>query len=82
MFRKLAIALAATAAIGVAALAPTSASAKPWHHHHGWHHGWHGGFGYFGYGPAYYVPGGGCYIVKRVVLTPWGKRVRRVEVCD
>jgi len=50
MFRKLAIAFAATAALGAAALAPTSASAFP--HHHGWHHGWHGGFGIGFYGPA------------------------------
>ena len=76
MFRKLILALGATAAIGAAALSPTAASAKPWHHH--WHHGWHGyGIGFVG--PAY---GGDCYIVRRVVWTPYGKRIRRVEVCD
>ena len=32
MFRKIALALGATAVIGVAALTPTTASA--WHHHH------------------------------------------------
>lgn len=53
MFRKLTIALAATAALGAAALAPTSASAFPHHGHHGWHHGWHGGFGIGFYGPSY-----------------------------
>ena len=88
MFRKLILAVAATAAIGAAALAPTAASAKPWHHghygHHGWHHGhhgWHGGFGLGFYGPRFVV-GGDCYIVRRVVWTPWGKRLRRFEVCN
>jgi len=84
MTRKLIFALAASAAIGAAALAPTAASAKPWHHHH--HHGWHGGWGFGFYGPAYcgprYLVGGDCYIVRRVVWTPYGKRVRRVEVCN
>ena len=36
MFRKLVLALGATAVIGAAALAPTAASAWGWHHHH--HH--------------------------------------------
>jgi hypothetical protein len=39
MFRKIALALGATAVIGAAALTPTTASA--WHHGHG-HHGHHG----------------------------------------
>ena len=44
MFRKIALALGATAVIGAAALTPTTASA--WHHGHHGHHGhWHGGFG-------------------------------------
>ena len=77
MIRKLTIALAATAALGVAALAPTAASAYP-HYHHGWHHGWHGiGIGF--YGPDY---GSDCYVVRRIVQTPWGPRARRVTVCD
>jgi len=83
MFRKLTIALAATAALGAAALAPTAASAGPgphWHHHHGWHGGWHGvGIGF--YGPTY-AAGGDCYYVRRVVFTPYGKKFRRVLVCD
>jgi hypothetical protein len=29
---------------------------------------------------AYY--GGGCYFVPRRAWTPWGWRIRRVEVCD
>jgi len=80
MFRKLAIAFAATAARGAAALAPTSASAFPHHGHHGWHHGSHGGFGVGFYGPAYY--GSDCYLVRRLVDTPVGPRWRRVTVCD
>src|ERR1700720_1747407 len=40
------------------------------------------GYGYpYGYDSyAYYV--GGCYSIPRRVLTPWGWRVRPVEVCD
>jgi hypothetical protein len=86
MFRKLTLALGAAAVIGAAALAPTAASAGGggWHSHHGWHHGhhgWHGGFGIGFYGPTYFAAPD-CYIVRRVVFTPYGKRVRRVEVCD
>ena len=40
MFRKFALALGTTVAIGTAALIPTSASA------HGYHGHWHGGFGW------------------------------------
>lgn len=84
MFRKLTIAIAATAALGAAALAPTAASAggggwHPKHHWHG-HHGWHGGFG-IGFGPTF-VSGPDCYVVKRLVDTPYGPRWRRVTVCN
>lgn len=82
MFRKLILALGATAAIGAAALAPTSASAH-WHGG-GWHHGhhWHGGgFGFGIYAPTY-VAASDCYRVKRLVETPYGLRWRRVTVCD
>lgn len=85
MFRKLTLALAATVALGAAALSPTAASAGGgWyghHGHHGWHHrhhGWrHGGF----YAPIY-AAGSDCYYVRRVVFTPYGKKFRRVLVCD
>jgi hypothetical protein len=82
MFRKLILALGAVVTLSAAALAPTSASAwgGGWHGHHGWHGGWHGariGF----YGPTY-VTGPDCYIVKRVVETPYGPRLRRVTVCN
>jgi hypothetical protein len=60
MFRKISIALVAAAALGSAALAPTSASA--WGrgggfggYHGGFHEGWgHRGFGYgYGGGPGW-----------------------------
>ncbi len=84
MIRKLTISLGAVAVVAAAALAPTSASAGPgWKHKH-WHggHGWHGGgFGVGFYGPAFYA-GPDCYVVRRVVHTPHGKRLRRVTVCN
>jgi hypothetical protein len=76
MTRKLVIALGATAIIAGAALAPTAASAGWKHKHH--HHGWHGGISM--YTPAFFGPY--CYRVKRLVLTPFGYKVRRVTVCE
>jgi hypothetical protein len=91
MFRKLSLVAIAAASLGLAALAPTSASA--WGGGHGWHGGWHGGgWGYGGPrlyvgGPAYYGGGygygpgyGGCY-VRRLVPTPWGPRWRLFSRC-
>jgi hypothetical protein len=84
MLRKLSLVAVAAASLGVAALAPTSASA--WGGH-GWHGGWHGGgWGWHGPrvfvgGPAYYSYGyGGCY-VRRLLPTPWGPRWRLVNRC-
>jgi hypothetical protein len=78
MIRKLVLALGATAAVAAAALTPTTASA--WSHNHGsWGHRWHGGYGY--YGPTY-IASPDCYVVKKVVYTDFGPRVRRVTVCD
>lgn len=71
MFRKLALALGASAVIGAAALTPTTASA----------HG--GGYG-VGIGlvaPATVIASE-CYVVKKVVDTPAGLRVRRITVCN
>jgi hypothetical protein len=71
MLRKTIMTLTAVAALGAAALAPTSASA------HGWkfkpHFGW-------GYAPSYsyIVPGPSCYMVKKV--TPFGFKF--VKVCN
>jgi hypothetical protein len=80
MFRKLTIALGATVALAAAALAPASASAHS--HHHGW--GWGHGFGFGIYAPVYAATPvyADCYFVKKVVATPYGPRVRRVQVCD
>jgi hypothetical protein len=82
--RKLTLGLVAAATLGVMALAPSAASAKPWgggwgggfggyHHHFG--HGF--GIGYIGGG---YVDGG-CYVTRRVP-TPFGYRLRTVNVCE
>jgi hypothetical protein len=51
--------------------------------------GLYGGYGYgrYGYGGYPYAIGGyddegGCYLVRRRIMTPAGYRVRRVEVCE
>jgi len=82
MIRKILFAVAATVALGTATLSVSSAPASAWgfkHHHH--HHGhWHGGFRFYG-GPVGLVGyGGGCY-VKRWVGTPYGLKLRWVNVC-
>ena len=75
MLRKLILGLVATASLSTMALAPTAASAKPFgwgwgfHHHH-----FGGGIGYIGGVDE------GCY-VTRTVLTPFGYRLRTVNVC-
>jgi hypothetical protein len=80
MLRKLSLVACAAASLGVAALAPTSASA--WGAH-GWHGGWHGGGWhgprFYAGGPAYYGYGD-CY-VRRLVPTPWGPRWRLISRC-
>jgi hypothetical protein len=83
MLRTFSLLAVAAVSLGVAVLAPTSASAwGSWHG--GWHHGgdWGGprvfvgGPVYFGYGYGY----GGCY-VRRLVPTPWGPRWRLFSRC-
>ena len=75
MLRKLILGLVATASLSTMALAPTAASAKPFgwgwgfHHHH-----FGGGLGYIGGVDE------GCY-VTRTVLTPFGYRLRTVNIC-
>jgi hypothetical protein len=84
MLRKLSLVAVAAASLGLAALAPTSASAFGPHGFHGggWHGGWHGGPRFLVGGPGYYGYGGygGCY-VRRLVPTPWGPRWRLVNRC-
>jgi hypothetical protein len=82
MLRKMTLALVAAASLGAMALAPTAASAKPWGG--GWgggwgHHHFHGGFGINFIGAGY--GGDGCYVVRRVP-TPFGYRLRTVNVCE
>ena len=77
MIRKSILALTAVAALGAAALAPTSASAWGFKHHHGWGHGFHGGWGF--YGARVVDVGPDCYLVKRV--NRYGV-VRLIKVCE
>lgn len=79
MLRKLTIALAATLAIGASALAPSAASAKHFGGMGGmggFHHFHH--FGGIGIGVGY--ADDGCFVPQRV-LTPYGYRIRTVNVC-
>ena len=77
MLRKLILGLVAAASLSTIALAPTAASAKPF--------GWGGGgwgFHDHHFGGIGYIGGvdEGCY-VTRTVLTPFGYRLRTVNVC-
>ena len=80
MFRKLTIALIATASLTAAAIAP--ASAKPMGGGFGGHHhfGHFGGFGVVGVLAADAVAES-CFVTQRV-MTPYGYRMRTVNVCD
>ncbi|HEX9211665.1 MAG TPA: hypothetical protein VF901_14255 [Bradyrhizobium sp.] len=71
MFRKFALGLITAGLLGVAALAPTAASAHGFHH---WGPGW-------GFGGLYVNTGvSNCY-QERAVQTRHGVRVRVVNVC-
>jgi hypothetical protein len=78
MFRKFALGLVAAATISAAALAPTAASAKPFGFGGGWGGGW--GFHHPHFGIGYVGVGDGC-LVSQPVLTPFGYRMRLVNVC-
>jgi hypothetical protein len=85
MLRKITLALVAAASLSAIALAPTSASAKSWGGgwgggFGGYHHHWGHGFG-IGYGGDGYNGDGGCYMTRRVP-TPFGYRLRTVNVCE
>jgi hypothetical protein len=44
----------------------------------------YGAYDYYGgpsYGGDYYADDGGCYVVRRRVQTPYGWRVRPVQIC-
>jgi hypothetical protein len=75
MFRKTAFVLAATAALGAAALAPTSASA-----HHFGHRGWGLGIG-IGAGIVGTAIVANSCVHRETFYTPYGWRTRWVNVC-
>ena len=85
MLRKITLALVAAASLSAMALVPSAASAKPWggpvwgggwgFHHHHFHPGFGIGFVGGGYGDD------GCYVTRRVP-TPYGYRLRTVNVCE
>jgi hypothetical protein len=77
MLRKVTLALVAAASLGTMALAPTAASAGGfiWPTYHPHHH-WGPGFGIGFVGGGY----SDCYRT-RMVLTPFGYRLRTVNVC-
>ena len=62
-------------ALGAVGLGPGLAAAP---------YAWDYPYGYgYPYGYASYADyGGGCYFVPRRAWTPWGWRIRQVEVCD
>jgi hypothetical protein len=77
MLRKLTLALVAAASLSAMALAPTAASAggfiwPTYHPHHYWGHGLGIGFVDGGYSSCYRT---------RLVLTPFGYRLRTINVC-
>jgi hypothetical protein len=74
MLRKLILGLVAAASLTTIALAPSAAAAKPWGGGWGYHHHHFGICFVGGYGDE------GCY-VTRTVLTPFGYRLRTVNVC-
>jgi hypothetical protein len=86
MSRLTTLALAATLALGSVSIATEASAHGEGHGGHGgghWGDGGHwGGFHRgFGFGPAYgFYPGAECWRVRRV-LTPYGWRWQRVNVC-
>lgn len=78
MFRKTAFALATTAALGAAALAPTSASAHGFGHHGHW--GWGLGVGIAAGVIGSAIVADSC-LRREVFQTPYGWRTRWVNVC-
>jgi hypothetical protein len=85
MLRKIMLGLVAAASLSAMALAPSAASAHSWgggwggggwgfHHHH-----FHPGFGIGFVGGDY--GNDGCYVTRRVP-TPYGYRLRTVNVCE
>lgn len=78
MLRKVTLGLIAAASLGIAALAPGSASAGGIHGHWGHHGYWGPGFGF---GPGIYINSGSGCLQQRMVQTRHGLRLRTVNVC-
>lgn len=49
---------------------------------YGYYAGYDGGYPYDAYDDSYYYGDGGCYLVQQRVLTPWGWRIRPIQVCN
>ena len=78
MIRKSLLALTAVAALGAAALAPTSASAWGFKGG-GWGHHWGHGFGVGFVGGPTYVLAPDCYYVKKITRSGF---VKIIKVCE
>ena len=79
MFRNILLGFAALAIVGAAAfavnsLASTAAGAAPFNHDR--HHNWRPAVRFYGLGIGYNE----CH-VRRIVHTPFGPRVRVVNIC-
>jgi hypothetical protein len=94
MLRKLTLGLVAAASLGAMALAPTAASAGGGGGGGGfkgccggWGGGFGGGWGYHhhhwgpGIGIGFIGGGDGCYVTRRI-MTPFGPRLRTINVCE
>jgi hypothetical protein len=80
MLRKLTLGLVAATSLSAMALAPSAASAHFGGGFGGFHHFGHHGFGIGYVGGAVYDDSG-CYVVGRI-LTPFGCRLRAINVCE
>ncbi len=88
MLRKLTLGIVAAATLSAMALAPSAASAKPFGGGGGWGGGWGFHHHHHHFGPGFgigFIGGGygddGCYVTRRV-MTPFGPRLRTINVCE
>ena len=56
-------------------------AAAPYGYYGGYYGGYDYPYGYAGYGYGY-DDDGGCYLVARRIWTPYGWRIRRIQVCN
>ncbi len=80
MLRTFVLAAAAAVGLACAALSPTAASAHGYRGWHGWHHQhvWRGPRAV--YRAPFYAAYNPC-LRRRWVPTPWGPRLRVINVC-